>query len=162
MPVIVRGAAVLVREIFPLVVLVALNEVTVFALPSVVPPTELVVSNAAVKTLPAPASDTVPAEPVKETFPVVVILPAFNVTAWPAVALIAPDVLPTSALNKISLEPPVAESVTVPEPPAVTVEPKVSVPPVAVKLIVPFEAVEIAPLVVNAPVFVTAILPLPV
>ena len=80
----------------------------------------------------------------------------------PAVAVITPEVLPTFALNKISLVAPVALSVTLPEPFAVTALPNVSVPPVAFNEILPFEPVLIAPLVVNAPLFVTVISPVPV
>ena len=47
MPVIVSGAAVFVSEILPAPVLVALKLETVFALPSVVPPTEEVMREAA-------------------------------------------------------------------------------------------------------------------
>src|SRR5665811_2063308 len=83
----------------------------------------------------------------------------------PAVAEMLPDVLPTLALIKMSLLAPVVFSVTVPVPSAVTALPRVSVPPVAVNEIEPFEpaaTVLIAPLVVNAPVLVTLILPPPV
>jgi len=65
------------------------------------------------------------------------------------------------ALNNISLVPPVADNVTVPDPPAVTAAPNVCVP-LDVKLIAPFAAVVIAPFVVNAPVLFTVTLPPPV
>ena len=87
------------------------------------------------------------------------MLPPFKVILRPAVAVIIPDVLPTLALNKISLVAPVALSVTLPEPFAVTALPNVSVPPVAVNEILPFDPVVIAPLVVNAPLLVTTTLP---
>jgi len=158
-PVIVNGAAVFVNAMLPLVIFVPLKFVTVFALFNVVPPTELVVNNPPL-IKPAPASDTVPV-PVNETLPLVEMFPAFNVTLRPAVALIAPDVLPTFALNSMSLVPPVADNVTVPDPPAVTALPNVCVP-LEVKLIVPFPPVVIAPLVVNAPVLFTETFPPPV
>src|SRR5476649_149832 len=102
-----------------------------------------------------------PKVPVKETFAPVLMLPPFNVILRPAVAKIAPVVLPTLALTRMSLVVPVALRVTLPAPLAVTVLPNVSVPPVAVKKILPFDPVPIAPLVVNAPLLVTVISPVP-
>ena len=160
MPVIVKGAAVFVNEIPP-VAFVALKLVTVLALDKVVPVAETVVSNAPL-IKPAPASSIAPSVAVRETLALVLMLPAFSVTLSPAEAEIAPDVLPTLALTRISLLVPVVLSVTVPEPLAVTVLPIVSVPPVAVNEILPFDPVLIAPFVVNAPVFVTATSPVPV
>ena len=159
-PVTVKGAAVFVNEIPP-VAFVALKLVTVLALDKVVPVAETVVSSAPL-IKPAPASSIAPSVAVRETLPLVLMLPAFSVTLSPAEAEIAPDVLPTLALTRISLPVPVALKVTLPEPLAVTVPPNVSVPPVAVNEILPFDPVLIAPLVVNAPVFVTATSPVPV
>jgi hypothetical protein len=158
-PVTVKGAAVFVSEIPPLAS-VALKFVTVLALPKVVPIAEFVVSNAPL-ILFVLISLIAPAEAVRETLPLVLILPPFNVTLSPAVAEIAPAVLATLAPIRILLVAPVAVSVTLPEPPAVTVLLSVSVPPEAVNEIAP-EAVLIAPLVVNAPVLATTTLPPPV
>ena len=121
-PVIVNGAAVFTKEITPAPLFEPLKLVTVFALPKVVPVAELVVSRPPFNK-PAPASLMAPAVPVSEIPPVVFILPAFNVTLRPAVALTAPDVLPTLALKRISLVVPVADKVTLPvKPPAGTTE----------------------------------------
>ncbi len=111
MPVIANGAAVFTKEIKPVPLFEPLKLVTVFAFPKVVPVAELVVSKPPFNK-PAPASLIVPAVPVNEIPPLVLTFPAFRVTLLPAVALIAPDVLPTLALNKILLEPPVADKVT--------------------------------------------------
>ena len=160
-PVTVNGAAVFTREMTPAPLLLALKLVTVLALVNVVPVAETVVSSAPL-IKPAPASSIAPSVAVRETLPLVLRLPAFNVTFSPATAEIAPDVLPTLALTRISLLVPVALKVTLPEPFAVTVLPSVSVPPVAVNEILPLDPVLIAPFVVNAPVFVTATSPVPV
>ena len=72
------NAAVFVNAILPLLVFVALKLETVLAAFKVVPPTELVVKRAPLNS-PAALSDTVPAVPVNEILPVVVILPAFKV-----------------------------------------------------------------------------------
>ncbi len=159
-PVITNGAAVFIKEIKPAPLFEPLKLVTVFALPKVVPVAELVVRRPPFNK-PAPASLTAPTVPVSEIPPVVLILPAFSVTLRPAAALMAPDVLPTLALKRISLVAPVADKVTPPLPPAVTVPPTVSVPPVAVKLMLPLLAVTIAPLVVSAPALPTTMLPPP-
>lgn len=151
------SAPVLVRETSPLVALVALKLETVLAAFKVVPPTELVVKRAPLKS-PAPVSETVPAVPVKERLLELVILPVLKVTLRPAVAEIAPEVLEAVALTKISELPPFAVKVTVPEPPAVTVLPRVCVP-LEVKLILPLAAVLIAPEVVMAPVLPIVIFP---
>ncbi len=111
MPVIANGAAVFTKEITPAPLFEPLKLVTVFALPKVVPVAELVVSKPPFNK-PAPASLMVPAVPVSEMPPLVLTLPAFSVTLLPADALIAPDVLPTFALNKMLLEAPVAANVT--------------------------------------------------
>ena len=79
------------------------------------------------------------------------ILPAFSVT-FLAEASVLPQSPPTFALRIMSLPAPVAVRPTVPEPPAVTAAPMVSVPVVAVRLMLPLAAVVIAPLVVSAPV----------
>jgi hypothetical protein len=160
MLVIVSGAAVSFNEMTPAPLFVALKLVTVFALPNVVPNAELVVSKPPIKK-PAPASFTVPAVPVREIAPVVLRPPAFNIALRPAVALNAPDPLPTFALNKISLVAPVAAKVTKPEPFAITVLPNVSVP-LAFSVMLPLVPVLIAPLVVSAPVLFTTMLPPPV
>jgi hypothetical protein len=159
-PVTVKGAAVFVSEIPPFAS-VAVKLVTVLALPKVVPVAEFVVSHAPLIVF-APSSVIAPAEAVKETLPLVLRLPPFRVRLSPAVAVITPEVLLTFAPTRMLLPAPVAFNVTVPEPPAVTVLPSVSVPPVAVNAMLP-EAVLIAPvIVVNAPLFVTVILPAPV
>jgi hypothetical protein len=154
MPVIVSGA-MLVKEITPVPVLMAFKLAIKLLLLSVVPVAELDVSNA-VLIMPAPASLIVPAA-IKPTLPVVAMVPAFKVMLRPAVALILPEVLPTFALTKISLLAPVAPRLTVPEPPAVTAAPIVSVP-VAFKVMLPLAAVVTAPLVVKAPVLLIKIL----
>jgi hypothetical protein len=158
-PVTVRGAAVFVREIPP-PASVALKCVTVLALPKLVPAPEFVVSNAPLIVF-VLISLSAPAAAVRETLPLVLILPPFRVRVSPAVAVITPEVLLTVAPTRMLLAAPVAVSVTVPEPPAVTVLPSVSVPPVAVNEMVP-ASVLIVPLVVNAPVLATTTLPPPV
>ncbi len=158
-PVMVNGAAVFTKEITPAPLFEPLKLVTVFALPKVVPVAELVVSRPPFNN-PAAASLTAPTVPVSEIPPVVLRLPAFNVTLRPAVALTAPEVLETFALKRISLVVPVADKVTPPLPPAVTVLPSVSVP-VLFKVMLPLLPVLIAPLVVKAPVLPTTILPPP-
>jgi hypothetical protein len=158
-PVTVNGSAVFVREIPPFAS-VALKFVTVLALPKLVPAPEFVVSNAPLIVF-VLISLSAPAVAVRETLPLVLILPPFRVRLSPAVAVITPEVLLTFAPTRMLLAAPVAISVTVPEPPAVTVLPRVSVPPVAVNEMVP-ESVLITPLVVNAPVLATMTLPPPV
>jgi hypothetical protein len=153
-PVTVSVVAVFTRLTSPLVAFVALKLVTVFALFSVVPVAELVVSNAPLIN-PAPASLTSPAVPVRLTLPAVLTLPALSVTSRPAVAVIAPVPLETVAFTRTSLVAPVAVRPTVPAPPAVTSAPIVSVPLVAVRLMLPPEPVVTAPLVVRLPVFAT-------
>jgi hypothetical protein len=158
-PVTNKGAAVFVREIPP-PASVALKLVTVLALPKLVPAPEFVVSNAPLIVF-VLISLSAPAVAVRETLPLVLILPPFRVRLSPAVAVITPEVLLIFAPTRMLLAAPVAVSVTVPEPPAVTVLPSVSVPPVAVNEMVP-ESVLIVPLVVNAPVLATTTLPPPV
>jgi hypothetical protein len=158
-PVTARVDAVLVRET-PLPASLALKLVTVLALPKLVPVAEFVVRNAALIKF-VLISLIAPAVAVRETLPLVLILPPFNVTLSPAVAEITPEVLATLAPIRMLLLAPVAVSVTVPEPPAVTVLPKVSVPPEAVNEMLP-ESVLIALLEVNAPVLATTTLPPPV
>src|SRR5258708_1407667 len=139
---------VLVKDIAPLVLLVALKTLTALLLPRAVPAADVAVRVLAV-IKPAPASLIAPVPADNVTLPVVVMLPAFRVMLRPAVTPIAPEVLLTLALMITSLEVPVALSVTVPLPPAVTTAPKVIVPPVAVRLILPLAAavVVIAPVV---------------
>ena len=156
---IVSVDALFVSDILPLAALIALKLVTIFVFVNAVPPTEFVVSNAPVK-VPTPSSDTVP-PPVNEILPLVLMLPAFNATLRPAVAAIVPVVLPTFVLKSISLDTPVADNVTPPEPPAVTVLPNVSVP-LAFKVMLPFAAVLIAPIIVMPPVLLMTIFPPPV
>jgi hypothetical protein len=159
-PVTVKGAAVFVSEIPPFAS-VALKLVTVLAFPKVVPVAEFVVSHAPLIVF-VPISVIAPAEAVRETLPLVLRLPPFRVRLSPAVAVITPEVLLTFAPTRMLLLAPVALRVMLPEPPAVTVLPSVSVPPVAVNAMLP-ETVLIAPVVVvNAPLFVTVILPAPV
>ena len=101
---IVSGAAELTKTIFPAVALVALNEPTRFALPSVVPvlPVELVVNDPALM-IPAPASLMTPAAACcaedSTTLEDVVTPPAFSKISRPAVAVIAPEVLLAVAFN---------------------------------------------------------------
>jgi hypothetical protein len=159
-PVTVKGAAVFVSEIPPFAS-VALKLVTVLALFKVVPVSETVASNPPLIKF-VLISLIAPAAAVRETLPPVLILPPFKVTLSPAVAEIAPVVLPTFAPTRILLLAPVALSMTLPEPLALTVLPMVSVPPVAVNEILPFNPVLIAPPVVNAPLFMTLISPAPV
>lgn len=72
----ILSAPVLVREMLPLPVLTALKLETVFALVSVVPPTDEVVSSAPLIT-PAPVCCTSPAVPVREMLPLALfMLPA--------------------------------------------------------------------------------------
>jgi hypothetical protein len=158
-PVTVNGAAVFVREIPPFAS-VALKLVTVLALVKVVPVAEFVVRNAPLIKL-VLISLMAPAVAVRETLPLVLILPPFNVTLSPALAEITPEVLATLAPIRMLLLVPVAFNVTLPEPPAVTVLPKVSVPPEAVNEILPLGPVLMAPLVVNAPLLMTFTLPAP-
>ena len=78
-PVTVSGLAVLVRSMSPLVVLVALKVLTVFALLSVVPPTELVVRVPVVFTIAVDCSAIAPPEvpvEVRLTFPLTVEIAA--------------------------------------------------------------------------------------
>jgi hypothetical protein len=157
-PVTVKGAPEFVREIPPFAS-VALKLVTVLALFKAVPVAECVVRNAPLIKF-VLISLMAPAVAVRETLPLV-LMPPFNVTLSPAVAEITPDVLATLALIKMLLVAPVAVSVTVPEPPAVTVLPRVSVPPKAVNEMAP-ASVLIVPLVVNAPVLATTTFPPPV
>jgi hypothetical protein len=158
-PVTNKGAAVLVREIPPFAS-VALKLVTVLALPNVVPVAEFVARNAPLIVF-APISVIAPAEAVRETLPLVLRLPPFRVRLSPAVAVMTPEVLLTFAPTRMLLAAPVALRVMVPEPPAVTVLPSVSVPPVAVNEMLP-ASVLIAPPVVNVPVLPTTTLPPPV
>ncbi len=97
-PVMVNGAAVFTNDTAPPLVFVPLNVVTVFALPSVVPPTEQLLTLPPL-IVPAPASFTTPFVPVRLTLPVVLILPALIVTLVPAVKLITPEPLLTFALT---------------------------------------------------------------
>ena len=157
-PCTVKGAA-FVREIPP-PASVALKLVTVFALPKVVPNAETVVSAAPLIKL-VLISLIAPAVAVRATSPLVLRLPPFRVMLRPAIAEISPEVLPTFAFIRMSLVAPVAINVTVPVPLAMTELPRVSVPPVAVKEIAPFDPVLIAPLVPNAPLLATTILPPP-
>src|SRR5579862_5973184 len=106
MLVIDSGAAVLTSWILPLVVLVALNAPTVFALPSVVPPAEVVINALAIM-VPAPASLMTPGDTccadARLTAPVVLTLPAFNRMSRPANTVMPPEVLLVVALNRTSL-----------------------------------------------------------
>src|SRR5204863_470614 len=99
-------------EISRLPELLAVKLPTAFAPPSVVPPTELVVSR-----------------PLDARLPVSVIVPA-------EVAVIAPEVLLT-ALFTSTLPAVTVVRPTVPEPPAVTAAPVVRLPEVAVSAMVP-------------------------
>ena len=155
MPVMAR-VPLLVKSIFPLVALVASKLATVLAAFKVVPPTELVIKRAPLKK-PAPVSAIVP-EAVNERLPELVMLPELKERLRPAVADIAPEVLAILAFTKISLLPPVATKVTVPEPPAVMLLPSVCVP-LELKLIVPLAAVLKAPLSVSAPELSIMMLP---
>ena len=86
----VNVAALSTKLTLPLVVLVAVKLVTVFALPKVVPVAELVVKSAPLMNPVAP-SVTAPAVAVNETLPeVLLILPPLIVRVRPAVKLIAP------------------------------------------------------------------------
>ena len=132
-----QRAAVFVRLMGPLVAFVALKLLTVSAPPSVWPVPERVVSRPVVPKAPLPDS---------------VIAPA-------AVASIGAETLADRGVDQRL--PPVASSVTAPEPPAVTAAPMVSVP-VEVRPIAPLAAVLTMPVVVRAPVLLTVTLPPPV
>src|SRR5450631_4196238 len=117
----------------------ALKLPTVFALVSVVPLSELVVSRPVVPKVPVP--EIVPLE----------------------LAVIAPEVLPTAAFTTMLLGPTLVVRLTVREPPAITAAPIVSPPagPFANRTILPLAAVVMAPLVVRFPTLVTDTLPPP-
>lgn len=133
----VRGAAVLVRLMLPLVVLVALKLLTVLAPPSVVPVAELVVKRPVVPKLP----------------PVSVMLPA-------EVALILPEPVVTAAFTARVFPPPVTVRLMVSVVVPVTAAPRVKLPFVAVRLMaLAAVASVIAPEVTMLPVLLTVIPP---
>ena len=156
MPVTVNVPMVLVRAMLPLVLLLALKLVTVLLLANDVPVAELVVSNAPFR-MPAPASLTAPAVPVRLMLPLVLMLPAFRITLRPALAVMAPEVLPTLALIRMSFAAPVVVNATVPVPFAVTALLNVMGAPDAVRLMLPLLVVLILPVVVRAPVVLMTI-----
>src|SRR5438067_1714315 len=100
-PVMLSRVAVFVRLTLPLVTFVALNAPTVFAPPSVVPPTEVVVSVPVVPKRPPPDS----------------------VIAPPDATVIDPDVVVTAALTTVLFPDPVVVRLRLPAPLVVTVAP---------------------------------------
>ena len=132
MPVIrsVEGSEVFTKAISPLRLLVALKLVTVLALFRVVPVLELVVNKAPFSVLVVTelTAEIAPVVLVSEILPLVLSAPPFKVILRPAVRKRLPELLPRSALTRMSLEPPVAAKVMLPEPPVEIVLPMVSVP----------------------------------
>ena len=84
------------------------------------------------------------------------------VTAPAAVRLALPAVSVFAPLKLMLLAPPVATNVATPVPPAVTAEPIVNTPVVAVRSTLPLAAVLMVPEVVKLPVLLTLMLPPPV
>ena len=103
----ILNACPFVKLMSPLVALVPLKLLTLFAFASVVPPTELVVNNAPL-IVPTPVSCTNPAVPVNDTLPVLIKLPAAMVTLCPAVNEMPPVVVLMLLPMEISFVAPVS------------------------------------------------------